>query len=147
MKMEKGLTLVVATLGGRQWRAGSTSEGYGRKNLLDLLPSEAEQSLRDFAAASGEPSFRAAQVMRHLWINPVADFSDMTVLPAGFRARLAEAFEIPRLELAARQTSADGTEKFLFRLRDGEFIETVAIPDVGLTLCISRRPGRSPVAF
>src|ERR1043166_2438287 len=44
--------------------------------------------------------------------------------------------------MAARQTSADGTEKFLFRLRDGEAIETVAIPEGDrLTLCISSQAG------
>jgi 23S rRNA (adenine2503-C2)-methyltransferase len=58
------------------------------------------------------------------------------------RDRLAEQFEMPRLELAARQTSKDGTEKFLFRLRDGEAIETVAIPEGNrMTLCISSQAG------
>jgi len=113
-----------------------------KKNLLNVLPAEAEQAVRAFAIASGEPPFRAAQVVRHLWLNPAPDFSAMTDLPAGFRARLAEAFTIPRLELAARQISADGTEKFLFRLHDGESIETVAIPEGSrLTLCISSQAG------
>jgi adenine C2-methylase RlmN of 23S rRNA A2503 and tRNA A37 len=35
---------------------------------------------------------------------------------------------LPRLALAAHQRSADGTQKFLFRLADGQAIETVAIP-------------------
>jgi 23S rRNA (adenine2503-C2)-methyltransferase len=66
----------------------------------------------------------------------------MTELPLGFRDRLAEHFEIPRLTLDARQKSTDGTEKFLFRLGDGEGIETVAIPDGNrLTLCISSQAG------
>jgi 23S rRNA (adenine2503-C2)-methyltransferase len=55
---------------------------------------------------------------------------------------LAEEFELPRLEIAARQKSADGTEKFLFRLRDNEAIETVAIPEGDrVTLCISSQAG------
>jgi len=46
------------------------------------------------------------------------------------------------LELAARQASKDGTQKFLFRLDDGELIETVTIPDDNrLTLCISSQAG------
>jgi 23S rRNA (adenine2503-C2)-methyltransferase len=66
----------------------------------------------------------------------------MTDLPMQLRDRLAEQFEMPRLELAARQTSKDGTEKFLFRLRDGEAIETVAIPEGNrMTLCISSQAG------
>jgi 23S rRNA (adenine2503-C2)-methyltransferase len=66
----------------------------------------------------------------------------MTDLPVAFRGLLEKHFTVPRLALAMRQTSADGTEKFLFRLDDGEFIETVAIPEGSrLTLCISSQAG------
>src|SRR5438046_2032323 len=97
------------------------------ENLLDLTPDAAESRLRTFFEAIGEPAYRARQVVRHLWIAPAADFQAMTDVPKRLRDRLAEQFEIPRLTVAARQTSKDGTEKFLFRLRDGEAIETVAI--------------------
>ncbi|MFL5584986.1 MAG: 23S rRNA (adenine(2503)-C(2))-methyltransferase RlmN [Gemmatimonadaceae bacterium] len=107
-----------------------------------MLPSEAEERLRAFAVEHGERPFRGTQVVRHLWQSPVADFADMTDLPVAFRALLAEHFSMPRLGLAMRQTSNDGTEKFLFRLDDGEFIETVAIPEGSrLTLCISSQAG------
>ncbi|MFL5600696.1 MAG: 23S rRNA (adenine(2503)-C(2))-methyltransferase RlmN [Gemmatimonadaceae bacterium] len=112
------------------------------ENLLNMLPSEAEERLRAFAVEHGERPFRGTQVVRHLWQSPVADFADMTDLPVAFRALLAEHFSMPRLGLAMRQTSNDGTEKFLFRLDDGEFIETVAIPEGSrLTLCISSQAG------
>jgi 23S rRNA (adenine2503-C2)-methyltransferase len=66
----------------------------------------------------------------------------MTDLPKQLREQLAGQFQIPRLAIAARQQSKDGTEKFLFRLRDGEAIETVAIPEgKRLTLCISSQAG------
>jgi 23S rRNA (adenine2503-C2)-methyltransferase len=66
----------------------------------------------------------------------------MTDLPVAFRSLLEGHFVLPRLTLAMRQTSGDGTEKFLFRLEDGEFIETVAIPEGSrLTLCISSQAG------
>ncbi len=114
----------------------------GKANLLNMLPSEAEQILRDFALQHGEKSFRGAQVVRHLWQNPAPGFEVMTDLPVALRELLAEHFEIPRLSLSMRQTSSDGTEKFLFRLEDGEFIETVAIPEGSrLTLCISSQAG------
>jgi 23S rRNA (adenine2503-C2)-methyltransferase len=113
-----------------------------RQNLLDMLPAEAEQTLRAFAVERGEKPFRGSQVVRHLWQNPAESFAAMTDLPAAFRALLDEHFSIPRLTLAMRQTSSDGTEKFLFRLDDGEFIETVAIPEGSrLTLCISSQAG------
>ena len=113
-----------------------------KQNLLDLKPTEADERLRAFVAEVGQPAYRASQVLRRLWVNPAASFDAMTELPAPFRAQLEERFEIPRLEVIARQRSSDGTEKFLFRLRDGQAIETVAIPDGGrLTLCISSQAG------
>jgi 23S rRNA (adenine2503-C2)-methyltransferase len=113
-----------------------------KRNLLNMLPSTAEQVLRDFAVKHGEKPFRGSQVLRHLWRNPAESFTAMTDLPVGFRALLDEHFTVPRLALAMRQTSRDGTEKFLFRLDDGEFIETVAIPEGSrLTLCISSQAG------
>lgn len=113
-----------------------------KQNLLNMLPSEAEELLRGFAVEHGEKPFRGSQVVRHLWQNPAESFASMTDLPVAFRDLLEERFTIPRLALATRQTSSDGTEKFLFRLEDGEFIETVAIPEGSrLTLCISSQAG------
>jgi 23S rRNA (adenine2503-C2)-methyltransferase len=113
-----------------------------KRNLLDLTPTEADASLRAFAADVGQPAYRASQVVRRLWMNPAPSFEAMTELPAVFRRQLEERFETPRLEVLVRQKSTDGTEKFLFRLRDGQAIETVAIPEGGrLTLCISSQAG------
>ena len=112
------------------------------ENLLDLVPAEAEERLRAFAVERGEPEYRGAQVARRLWQNPAPDFASMSELPRAFRDALAERFTIPRLRIAARQKSADGTEKFLFQLADNESIETVAIPEGSrLTLCISSQAG------
>ena len=111
-------------------------------NLLNLTPDEAERRLRAAAVEMGEPEYRGSQVVRHLWTKPAASFADMTDLPLKFREQLATRFSIPRLTLDTRQTSRDGTEKFLFRLSDGEAIEAVAIPDgARMTLCISSQAG------
>src|SRR3954469_18224726 len=118
------------------------ADAPARQNLLNMLPSDAEETLRAFAVDHGEKPFRGSQVVRHLWQNPAESFAVMTDLPAAFRVLLEEHFELPRLMLAMRQSSSDGTEKFLFRLDDGEFIETVAIPEGSrLTLCISSQAG------
>ncbi len=118
------------------------SESAARVNLLDLPPSEAEERLRDFATASGVGAYRGSQAARHLWAAPAASFQAMTDLPLGFRAELERAFTLPRLELADEQRSVDGTRKFLFRLHDGQAIETVAIPDGDrVTLCVSSQAG------
>ena len=113
-----------------------------RVNLLDLTVSEAEEVLRRFCTERGLPDYRARQVVRRLWHNPAPDFEAMTELPKALRAQLAETFVLPRLSIAARQRSSDGTEKFLFMLRDGQAIESVAIPENDrLTLCISSQAG------
>ena len=112
------------------------------KNLLDLAPDEARQALLSAMAQLAQPSYRAEQVLRRLWINPAADFDAMTELPAALRTSLAERFVLPRLSLAVRQSSSDGTEKFLFTLADGQSIETVAIPDGDrMTFCVSSQAG------
>ncbi|HZI43446.1 MAG TPA: 23S rRNA (adenine(2503)-C(2))-methyltransferase RlmN [Gemmatimonadaceae bacterium] len=113
-----------------------------RENLLNLTPADAEKRLVEFFTERGLPSYRAKQVLRRLWVNPAPDFEAMTELPKSVRELLAGSFELPRLSVAARQRSTDGTEKFLFVLRDGQAIESVAIPEnERLTLCISSQAG------
>ncbi len=113
-----------------------------RENLLNLTPDDAAARLAAAMTELGQPSYRVGQVVRRLWQVPARSFADMTELPAALRAALDERFDLPRLELATSQLSSDGTRKFLFRLRDGEAIETVAIPDGGrVTLCISSQAG------
>ena len=129
------MTLTLPTLDARPRRDAPPT-------LLDLEPAGAEDALSAAMAELGEPSYRAAQVLRRLWQRPVAGFEAMTELPAALRGQLAARFELPRLELVARQRSSDSTEKFLFRLDDGQTIETVAIPDGDrVTLCISSQAG------
>ncbi|CAN5898431.1 hypothetical protein BH11GEM1_BH11GEM1_14760 [soil metagenome] len=113
-----------------------------RVNLLNLTPLDAESTLTAAMVELGQPSYRVGQVLRRLWELPAASFDDMTELPVALRTALDERFSLPRLELTVRQTSTDGTEKFLFRLHDGEAIETVSIPDGNrVTLCISSQAG------
>jgi 23S rRNA (adenine2503-C2)-methyltransferase len=113
-----------------------------KTNLLNLDPATATNVLREFAVSRGEQAYRGGQVARRLWHSPAAAFEEMSDLPKAFRAALGESFEIPRLEIASRQKSTDGTEKFLFRHHDGQHIETVAIPDGDrMTFCISSQAG------
>jgi 23S rRNA (adenine2503-C2)-methyltransferase len=118
------------------------SDQAKRINLLDLTPAQAGEVLAGWMKDIGAPGYRAGQVLRRLWINPARSVDDMTELPAALRGQLAARFELPRLELAAQQASADGTRKFLFRLHDKEAIETVAIPEGDrMTICISSQAG------
>ena len=113
-----------------------------KTNLLNFTPAAARQELAVFLARVGQPAYRAKQIVKHLWQKPAPTFAAMTDIPLNLREQLDEAFALPRLEIAARQKSADGTQKFLFRLHDNEAIETVAIPEGDrVTLCISSQAG------
>ncbi len=118
------------------------SSADGRENLLDLDPDAALLRLRTWFAERGEPAYRATQVFARLWERPVERFEQMTEVPKALREALSTSFTMPTLALATRQSSSDGTEKFLFQLADGQLIETVAIPDDDrMTLCISSQAG------
>src|SRR3954463_912895 len=91
-------------------------------NLLNFTPAAARQELATFLARVGQPAYRAKQIVKHLWQKPAPTFAAMTDIPLNLREHLDGAFTLPRLEAAARQKSADGTQKFLFRLHDNEAI-------------------------
>jgi 23S rRNA (adenine2503-C2)-methyltransferase len=111
-------------------------------NLLNLAPAAALSELATFMTEAGQPAYRARQVVRRLWVNPAASFEAMSDLPRALRDDLTKRFSIPRLDIDTDQQSSDGTRKFLFRLADGQAIETVAIPEgKRLTLCISSQAG------
>jgi 23S rRNA (adenine2503-C2)-methyltransferase len=111
-------------------------------NLLDLTPAEAHQAIEAWTRARGLPRYRAEQIARRLWVAPVAAWSEATELPAALRSELEAELPLQRLQEAVAQQSADGTRKFLFRLHDGESIESVLIPSGSRrTLCISSQAG------
>ena len=111
-------------------------------DLLSLTPDAARAAITEWLAARGEPAYRLRQVLPRLWRRPVARWEDATDLPADLRRELEHAFPLARLEVAAHQISKDGTEKFLWRLADGEAIESVLIPEGRRrTLCISSQVG------
>src|SRR5690349_19203933 len=106
--------------------------------ILDLAPSDARARLAAWAEARGLPAYRARQLERRLWVAPVAAWADATELPESLRAELDAEWPLTRLSLEAEQRSADGTVKYLWRLADGEAIESVLIPSAGRrTLCVS----------
>ena len=124
-------------------RGGETVSGATSViNLLNLTPDEARVELTAFLAAEGQPAYRGRQILHHLWTSPVESFAAMSDLPLALRERLASRYSLPRLAIDTDQQSSDGTRKFLFRLSDGQAIETVAIPDgKRLTLCLSSQAG------
>ena len=93
-------------------------------DIKSLQFSEIEEKLREF----GEPLYRARQIADWLYQKRIQSFDKMTDLPREFRIRLAEQFEFGKIEIVRVLGSRDTTRKFLFRLNDGNLIESVLIP-------------------
>jgi len=111
-------------------------------DLLSLTPDAARAALAQWLATRAEPAYRVTQILPRLWQRPVGSWADATDLPAALRAQLADAFPLAQLTCDAAQQSSDGTEKFLWKLTDGEAIESVLIPErTRRTLCISSQVG------
>jgi 23S rRNA (adenine2503-C2)-methyltransferase len=92
--------------------------------------------------ARGHRRFHARQIFAWIYTKGVADFDAMTDLSRTLRQDLAQHFRIGTPSIARRDTSADGTVKFLLSLEDGRHIESVFIPDTPKqTFCISTQAG------
>jgi len=86
------------------------------------------EELADFLEKRGAVSYRARQVTDWIYKKRVASFDAMTDLPNELRAELAAEFDTPKTEVVRVLGSKDTTQKFLFRLRDQNLIESVLIP-------------------
>ncbi len=116
--------------------------GSARTDLLDVLPAEAERLLAEHFAGRGARTYRVKQVLPWLYERDALSFDEMTDLPAAERAALAEHFALTAPALVRAAESADGTVKHLWRMADGELVESVLIPaGERLTLCISSQAG------
>ena len=91
----------------------------------------------------GEKKFRAGQIYEWMHVKLVDSFDEMTNLSKGLREKLKEQYELISLELVEVQTSKiDETSKFLFRLSDGNVIESVLMKyHHGNSVCISSQVG------
>jgi 23S rRNA (adenine2503-C2)-methyltransferase len=107
-------------------------------NLAELDRSELEAAF----AERGLPAFHGRQVFHWIHGRGVTDFAEMTDLSQQLRATLLESLTIKTPILETKQTSEDGTAKFLLRLEDGRHVEAVYIPDTpAQTFCISTQVG------
>ncbi|MBF0246584.1 MAG: 23S rRNA (adenine(2503)-C(2))-methyltransferase RlmN [Alphaproteobacteria bacterium] len=109
-----------------------------RTNLIGLDRDELAQAMAEI----GEKPFRAKQLWHWLYHRGAVAFADMTTLSKDLRQRLDDHFHIKRPELVRELISVDGSRKWLFRLDDGNEIETVLIPeDDRGALCVSSQVG------
>jgi 23S rRNA (adenine2503-C2)-methyltransferase len=110
-----------------------------RLNLYDLAPQNLEAALGEIVS----PSFRIKQIEEWMYVRGVGSFDAMSNLPKDIRAALAERYTLAQPEVLTRTVPAsDGSQKYLFRLADGQRIESVYMPMGDRTsICLSSQAG------
>jgi 23S rRNA (adenine2503-C2)-methyltransferase len=109
-------------------------------NILELSKERIASWLDD----QGIASYRANQILKWIYLRQADRFDLMTDIAKDIRSLLAEHFAIRRLQIENIETSEDGSRKYLFKLADGKYIESVLIPERDhYTLCISSQVGCS----
>jgi 23S rRNA (adenine2503-C2)-methyltransferase len=118
----------------------------GKTDIKSLVLSELQQQLSQLE----EPSYRAGQITDWLYKKRVDSIDKMSNLPQPLRRRLSERFLLSHIELVRVTGARDTTRKFLFRLGDGNLIESVLIPASAAlyggrsdrrTICVSTQVG------
>jgi len=115
-------------------------DSVSKINLLNFTCDDLEK----FFLELGEKKFRAPQVINWIHQLGITDFAVMTNLSLVLREYLSQNCEVRAPEIVKEQVARDGTSKWLLKLEDNNFIETVFIPeDSRGTLCISSQVGCS----
>ena len=107
------------------------------------LKSLSYQEMLDEMAAMGEKPFRGKQIYQWLHEKLVSTPDEMGNIPAKLKDRLKEAYTCSSLQMIDVFTSGiDGTQKYLFRLQDGNVIESVLMKyKHGNSVCVSSQVG------
>ncbi len=108
-------------------------------DIKSLTKSELEGEIK----ALGLPSFRANQIYKWLHKEGVCSFDEMTDLSKALREELKEKYFIASCDIEQKYVSSiDETVKYLFRLYDGEYVESVIMKyKYGYTICVSSQVG------
>ena len=113
-----------------------------KTDLLSLPPDDVGTVLAKHFETRGQPSYRVDQVKEWVFGECVPTIAGMTNLPIAEREALDAEFSLVEPTVDAVSRSSDGTVKHLWRLADGELVESVLIPTTDrLTLCISSQAG------
>lgn len=110
----------------------------GKENLFGKTKKELQQIVMDL----GLPKFNGSQIAEWMYKNNARSFDTMHNISKKAKTLLAEKYDIGRQEHGTVQASVDGTKKYLFQVRGGQFIEAAFIPDDNrATLCVSSQVG------
>lgn len=109
------------------------------KDIKSMTLKELQQQMTEM----GEKSFRARQIYEWMHVKLARSFDEMSSLPAELRKRLSERFSYTTLQaVRVQESKQDGTKKYLFRLADGNEVETVWMRyKHGNSVCISSQVG------
>lgn len=100
------------------------------------------EELEALLVGQGFKKFNARQIFEWLYKKRVTNIDEMTNLSKALRSFLKEYFNLYKVEVSSHQKSLDGTEKFLFELTDGNFIETVLMRhNYGNSVCVTTQLG------
>lgn len=109
-----------------------------KKSIYGLTP----EQLSEWLVAHGQKKFRAAQIWDWLYKKRVTSFAHMKNLNKDCIQLLEEHYVIQTLEQTVKQESEDGTIKFLFKMQDGNLIETVLMKfPYGYSVCVTTQVG------
>jgi 23S rRNA (adenine2503-C2)-methyltransferase len=113
---------------------------YKKQNILELD----RDHLVSWLANQGIEPYRADQILKWIYLRQADRFDQMTDIAKDIRPLLEDHFTISRLQKEKVEISNDGSRKYLFKLEDGKWIESVLIPERDhYTLCISSQVGCS----
>ena len=110
-----------------------------KRDILSMSAEELAAALKEM----NEPAFRAKQIYAWLHSACVTSFEEMTNISKALRQKLDDNFVIFGVSIEKKLVSEyDDTQKYLFRLHDGEFVESVLMKyKYGYTLCVSTQVG------
>jgi len=109
-----------------------------KKNIRNLT----YKDMQSYCAAKGYPMHRAAQLYAWVYRKNMSAFSGMTDLPKEIIETVSKECALKKLLCEEKKVSRDGTRKFLWKLEDGEYIESVLLKEKNRrTLCLSTQAG------
>ncbi len=117
---------------------------------MELIDSQHKRSITELTKDElafwlnerGIKTYRAVQILKWVYLKQANTFEEMTDIGLEIRKLISQHFAINRLEKMKSELSKDGSRKYLFGLRDGNYIESVLIPEKNhYTLCISCQVG------
>ncbi|MGZ3797423.1 MAG: 23S rRNA (adenine(2503)-C(2))-methyltransferase RlmN, partial [Pseudobdellovibrionaceae bacterium] len=115
-----------------------TTTPQGKVNFYSMTL----EDLKAFLKGLGKEQFRAQQIFKWVYEQRVTDVEKMSNLSKAFRAEIPDILSFDLPPVLKHLKSVDGTQKFLFDMKNGNSVEAVLIPsDDRLTLCISSEVG------